>query len=110
MNDDTGHQTLIKSSMCEKDLGVYINNTLSSANHVDEVCLKASRVLAVIKRAFSYMDTDMFIVLYKSLVRPILEYASPTWSPFLKKDIEKLEKIQRRATKLVPTVSHLSYE
>ena len=74
--------------------------------------LKASRVLAIINQAFSYscMGMDMFIVLYKSLVRPILEYASPTWSPFLKKDIDKLEKIQRRATKLVPTVSHLSYE
>ena len=51
----------------------------------------------------------MFTILYKSLVRPILEYASPVWSPYLKKDIMRLEKVQRRATKLIPSLHNLSY-
>ena len=52
----------------------------------------------------------MFSLLYKSLLRPHIEYASPCWSPTLKVDIYNIEKIQRRATRLVPSISHLSYE
>ena len=48
--------------------------------------------------------------LYKTLVRPRMEFAIQAWSPYLKKDIQKLEKVQRRATKLVPKLSHLTYE
>jgi hypothetical protein len=47
------------------------------------------------------MDKDMFLVLYKSIVRPLLEYCTPVWSPYLKKDVRKIESIQRRATKLI---------
>ena len=52
----------------------------------------------------------MFKLLYKSIVRPHIEYASPVWAPTLKIDIHNIEKIQRRATRLVPSVSGLSYE
>ena len=49
------------------------------------------------------------LTLYKSLVRPILEYFSPVWSPFLRKDIDKLERVQRRVTKMMASVRHLPY-
>ena len=52
----------------------------------------------------------MLITLYKSIVRPLLEYGTPVWSPFLMKDIRKIESIQRHATKLVPNISNSSYE
>ena len=51
-----------------------------------------------------------FTLLYKTLVRPHLEYCAPIWSPHLAKDIDVLEKVQRRATKLIPSISTLSYE
>ena len=55
------------------------------------------------------MDKEMFLELYLHLVRP-LEYAVQVWSPKLLKDVDKLEKVQRRATKLVPEISDLPYE
>ena len=44
------------------------------------------------------------------MVRPHLEYASCIWNPHLAKDINALEKVQRRATRLIPAIRHLSYE
>ena len=48
------------------------------------------------------------LTLYKSLIRPILDYASPAWSPYLIKDIENLENVQRRFTRMIPEYSRLS--
>ena len=66
-------------------------------------------MIFLIKHTFKYLDADMFKLLYKSLVRPQLEYTSSVWSPTLKTDINSLEKVQRRATKLVPEIASLSY-
>ena len=54
----------------------------------------------------------MFLPLFKTLIRPHLEYATVVWSPFLKKDIHVflIENVQRGATKIVKTISSLSYE
>ena len=51
----------------------------------------------------------MIVLLYKGLVRPILEYAAPVWNPYMVKDITALEGVQRRATKMIPGLSELSY-
>ena len=56
------------------------------------------------------MDEKGFMHLYKSIVRPALEYCSTVWHPYFKKDITKVEKIQRRATRLVHSLRQLSYE
>ena len=50
------------------------------------------------------------VKLYKSLVRPKLEYCIQAWRPYLKKDIDKLEKVQARATKLITDCKNLDYE
>ena len=57
-------------------------------------------VLGIIRRSIGTHSQDAFWQLYKSLVRPILEYAAPVWSPYFIEDIVAIEKIQRRASRL----------
>jgi len=56
------------------------------------------------------MDPRTFILLYKALVRPHVEYANSVWSPYKKGDIEAIEKIQKRATKRVISLRKLPYK
>ena len=66
-------------------------------------------MVGLIRRSFSYMDRKSFNLLYKSRVRPVLEYANTIWCPRFSKDSEAIENVQRRATKMVPGLGHLSY-
>ena len=83
-----------------KDLGITISHDLSWSLHVVEVVNKANKVLGLIKRTIGSVNKEIFSTLYKALVRPILEYASPVWCPYLVKNIVLLEKVQRRASRL----------
>ena len=110
MKDTDGNYSYIDPVPFEKDLGVTFDENLNFDQHITNITNKAQRVLGLIHRSFEYLDKDMFLPLYKSLIRPTLEYGSCVWSPYLKKDIKRIEDIQRRATRLVPSVSHLPYE
>ena len=66
--------------------------------------------LGLIKRTFNHLTSESFLLLYKTYIHPHLEYCASIWSPYLARDIDKLEKIQQRATKLVPEIAHLPYE
>ena len=92
--------TQLKSVDSAKDLGVTINYDLSWGKHVSYIVNKANKVLGIIRRSLGNDNRYAFSCLFKSLVRPILEYAVPVWSPYQKKDIESLEKVQRRASRL----------
>ena len=83
-----------------KDLGVIIANDLTWTKHVNETVHKANKVLGLLKRTVGSKNKDIFSILYKSLIRPILEYASPVWAPHLAKDIHEIEKVQRRASRI----------
>ena len=69
----------------------------------------ANRNLGIIYRTFTYLNPEMFLSLYKSIVRPHLEYASVIWSPLYKKDKRTLENIQRRATRLIQAMKGKNY-
>jgi len=71
---------------------------------------KANRILGMIRHIYSYLDNNNLVKLYTSLVRPILEYVYPAWSPLYKKESTLLENVQRRATKIVPKLKDLPYE
>ena len=94
----------------EKDLGVIMQNDLKWNSQCTKAVKTANRVLGMIRRSFSYLNKDIALHLYKTLVRPHLEYCVQAWRPYLKKDIELTEGVQRRATKLVPSMRNYSYE
>ena len=67
-------------------------------------------MLGRIRKTFTFMDKEMFPPLYKTLVHPQMEHTFQAWSPYLHKDILKLEKVQRRATKLILGLNTIPYE
>ena len=94
----------------EKDLGVVFTNDCKPSKQCAKAAVRAMNCLRVVKRTFKHFDCDSFKVLYKCYVRPHLEYSVQAWSPYLKKDIKALEKIQHRATKMIPKLRHLTYD
>lgn len=93
----------------EKDIGVVIDNCLSFKDHILEKVNKSNSIMGVINRTYEYLDTTSFKLLYTALVRPHIEYANQVWSPQLKKYIDMVENVQRRATRVIPGLSNLSY-
>ena len=94
----------------ERDLGIQVSKDFKFSNHIGKIASKANSILGRIRRTFTYLDADNVRLLYTSLVRPHLEYGVQSWSPYYKKDIEKLEQVQRRATRLVPQLRDIPYD
>ena len=64
----------------------------------------------MIKRSFIYKNCYVVLRLYKSLVRPHIQYCVQAWMPHLRKDIDLLERVQRRATRVIDEFRGLTYE
>jgi len=91
------------------DLEVRFDSNLSFMDHINDKVNKAYGILGIIKRNFIYLDINSFVLLYKAMVRPHLEYANSVWWLYKKGDIEIIEKVQKRATKLIISLNKLSY-
>lgn len=76
-----------------------MSRDLSWSNHVEVIVNKANKVLGLVKRTVGSKNKEIFSMLYKSLVRTILEYACPVWSPHLVKDIPAIEKSTTKSNK-----------
>ena len=74
-------------------MGVTFDSKLSLKEHITHIVNKANSVIGMIKRSFQHMDENMFLHLYKALIKPIVEDGSVIWCPYLKKDIVAIEKI-----------------
>lgn len=92
------------------DLGVTVDNNLSFSMHIYDKINKAYRMIGIIKRVFLPVDKNVLLLLYKSLVRSQLEYCNSVFNPYLKTLIRDLEKVQKRATKLVSQCQGKQYK
>jgi len=92
-----------------KDLGVTFDEKLTFRDHLHDKVHKAYAMLGIIKRNFKYISINNFILFYKSMVRSLLDYCVPVSVPYKKGDIEVLEKVQNKATKIIPEIRHLPY-
>ena len=94
----------------EKDVGVLIHKSLKPSLQCAKAAAKANQVLGQLARAVTYRDKETFLKLYTVYVRPHLEYAVASWSPWTKGDKEILEKVQRRAVAMVSNFKAKDYE
>ena len=101
---------ILQRVQMENDLGVSVDSNLSFENHMATKISKANQIVGLIRRSFAFLDADLFKRLYIAFVRPHLEYAHPVWSPHLKKYISNIERVQRRATKLIDGFKNLEYQ
>ena len=105
----TMNNHVMESTKEEKDLGVIVDDTLQFHRHTATAVKKANYVLSLIKKGFATLDAKTLPLLYKSMVRPHLEYGNVIWGPHYKGDQEMVEKVQKRATKLISNIWHLPY-
>ena len=109
LTNPDGSKFYIDTIKEERDLGVIVDKNLKFQKHIDNIVKIANSVLGTIKRTFTNINRKTFTLLYKALVRSHLEYGQEVWHPRLKGQIGQLEKVQRRATKLVKNIRHLPY-
>ena len=91
-----------------KDL--VVNCKLKWDDLVDQATLKATSILVILKRTFVHWNARLLLKLFTTYVRPHLEYFSSVCNPYRKKDVKKLDQVQRKAIKLVSERRHLNYE
>lgn len=109
LNYHIGDRELMKVTE-QVDLGVCVSHDLKWEHHINAIVKRANVTIYLIRRCFKDMSPELFLRTYKAYVRPILEHAMVVWCPYFKKDIDLLERVQRRATKIPHTLKNLSYE
>ena len=92
----------------------YLGLTISADMEVSEQCgiaaAKGNQIIGLIRRNIVYKEKELIIPLYKTIVKPHLEYCIQAWRPYRKKDIDMLEIVQRRATKMIPKLRNINSE
>ena len=112
-NEDTQYTmggTVLNTTLKEKDLGLTISADMKVSEQCGIAAAKGNQILGLSRRNIVYKEKELIILLYKTIVRPHLEYCIQAWRPYRKKDIDMLERVQRRATKMIPKLRNISYE
>ena len=112
-NEDTQYTmggTVLNTTLKEKDLGLTISADMKVSEQCGIAAAKGNQILGLIRGNIVYKEKELIIPLYKTIVRLHLEYCIQAWRPYRKKDIDMLERVQRRATKMIPKLRNISYE
>ena len=94
----------------EKDVGVLLHNSFRPSMHCAKAAKKANSVLGQLCRGISYRDKDTFMGLFRTFVRPHLDYCSQAWSPWSVGDVSVIEAVQKRAVGMVTNLKNKTYE
>ena len=108
--NENGELVDLKSTDCEKDLGIYVDYKLKFDQHINATIRKAKNIAFLIIRNIHFKSPRIMVPLFKALVRPILEYGNAVWCPYTIKDINAIEEVQRFYTKRIIGTNDLSYE
>ena len=100
--------TVLGTTVKETDLGVTISADMKVSEQCGIAASKGNQIIGLIRRNITYKDKKLIIPMYKAIVRPLLEYCLQAWRTYRKKDIDTLERIQRRASKIIPELRDLS--
>ena len=110
MDYQDGVRKPISHADIKQDLGVWCIADLRPFLQCQHAVSKVMKALWLIKRTFKFFSTVSFSKLCKTYICPQLEYCVQVWSPFLAGNINVLERVQHRATKLIPIIAYLPYE
>ena len=86
-----------------------MTSDLKSSSQCAKSAATARRVIAMVRRTFKNLDVADFRLVYKTYIRPHLEFCIQAWSPHFVKDVEVLGNVQKAATNLVPKLRKYSY-
>ena len=100
----------VKQVELEEDLGVRIDTKLDFDENRKIRIRKANNMAGAIRRSFKFLDRYTFVKLYKTMVKCHIESAVVVWFPYKIKNIEEVESVQKRATKMLPETKNLCYE
>jgi hypothetical protein len=94
----------------EKDIGVEVHQSLKPSKQCSKAAATARMVLVQVTRAFHYRDKFTFVKLYKTYIRPHLEFCTPAWLPWSQTDIKTLEKVQEKFVNMVSGLTGTTYD
>ena len=100
----------LATTKAERDVGVIIQDNLKFDQQVKKVVNTCNRIIGQVSRSFQSKDPELMMNIYQTYILPHVDYAISVWYPHFKKDIELLESVQRRFTRLIAGMKGLTYE